>query len=61
MSALLMIMRVPYSYFRLVVEPWSLPSITWTFLFSLIVLVSTVGNCIVLWIVTGNWRNLKQK
>ena len=34
-------------------EPWSYLDMAWTTAFSLIVTISLVGNCLVIWIVTG--------
>ena len=34
-------------------EPWSYLDMAWTAAFSLIVTISLVGNCLVIWIVTG--------
>ena len=33
--------------------PWSYPDMLWTLAFSLIVIISVVGNSLVLWIVAG--------
>ena len=38
-------------------EPWSYLDMAWTTAFSLIVTISLVGNCLVIWIVTGEQQS----
>ena len=39
-------------------EMWSLDQIVWTFFFALILIISILGNCIVLWIILGIYHEL---
>ena len=38
---------------------WSISQLVWTFCFSLILVVSILGNSIVLWIILGTSRNIQ--
>ena len=47
-------LELSYSFYsRLIQKPWTVGSSLWTFAFVLVVLVASLGNSIVLWIVLG--------
>ena len=39
-------------------DPWTVGQAIWTFCFALILVVSIIGNCIVLWIILGKYSRL---
>lgn len=45
--------KVSYFFSETSEPPWTLDQVIWTFCFSLILVVSILGNTIVLWIILG--------